>query len=378
MKAWLFQRTKGKGNPWCVGWYSASGKRKEKQIGRKSNAETFRQQKEDELAKSLTGYVERKWRDFRREYEDNKLAGLSRNTQVIYGRALDHFEKECKPKIVGNVTSRSIDEYIARRRKMPGALPGSTASVVTINMELRTLKRVFNVAKKWKYLKEVPTIEFLREPKTLPTFISAEEFTRIYHACEVATLPNKIPMAYQPSDWWQAFLLFQFMTGMRVGEPLKLLREDVNVEAGYAITRAIDNKAKQEARIPLHPLLVAHLRRIPGFTPELFPWPQGRRTLWDEFRRIQKQADIRKICRKDHPHVEGCRFYGFHDLRRGFATQNADALSASQLQQMMRHSSYEVTKKYINMAEQLKLNTVTDRLAVPCLDKPKQQIDSRA
>jgi integrase len=299
MKAWLFQRTKGKGNPWGVQWRDLDGKLRQKQIGKKTYAERFRRQMEDELASALTGYVERHWKDFRKEYEEKKLAGLSKNTQVIYGRALHHFENECQPNVVGRISSRTIDEYIAARRKMPGALPGSTTSVVTINIELRTLKRVLNVAKRWNYLKEVPAIEFLREPKSLPTFISAEEFTCIYHACDVATLPNKIPMAYQPSDWWRAFLLFQFMTGMRVGEPLKLLREDVDLETGQAITRSTDNKAKTEARIPLHPVLIDHLKLIPGFTPFLFPWPQSRRTLWDEFRRIQKQAGIRKTCRKD-------------------------------------------------------------------------------
>ena len=79
---------------------------------------------------------------------------------------------------------------------------------------------------------------------------------------------------------------------------------------------------------------------------------------------------MQKICRKDHPHTDACGSYGFHDLRRGFATQNADALSASQLQTMIRHSSYATTQKYINMAVQL--DTVTDRLAVPKLVDKKQ------
>ena len=74
---------------------------------------------------------------------------------------------------------------------------------------------------------------------------------------------------------------------------------------------------------------------------------------------------VGKVCRKSHRHSGSCEFYGFHDLRRGFATANADALSVSQLQQMMRHSSYLTTQRYVNMAEQL--DTVTDRLTVPVL-----------
>ena len=374
MKAWLFQRNKGKGKSWSVQWRELDGKLREKQIGKKRYADDFRKQKEDELASASTGYVERSWSDFRQEYEDKILAGLAAATGVIYRRALDHFETHCGPKLVGNITTKTIDGYIAARRKERGRNPDSQTSPATINNELRTLKRVLNVACRWKYLREQPSIEFVKEPKLNPTFVSSEEFTTIYAACSVATYPTGVH--YTPAAWWRAFLLFQYMTGWRMSEPLELLREDLDLETGYAVTRAKDNKAGKEARIPLHPVVVEHLKAIPGFTPEVFPWPQGRRTMWEQFKRIQKQAGIKKTCRKDHPCMDSCNYYGFHDLRRGFATQNADKLSASQLQQMMRHSSYVTTQKYINMAAQL--NTVTDRLSVPTLDNTLRQQDSRA
>ena len=122
--------------------------------------------------------------------------------------------------------------------------------------------------------------------------------------------------------------------------------------------------------------MLEHLRQIPGFSPEVFPWPQSRRTLWDQFQRIQAEAGVKKTCRKNHPHSKSCKFYGFHDLRRGFATANANNLSANQLQTLMRHSSFVITQKYINMANQL--NNVTDRLEVPSLDTDPKRGDSSA
>jgi integrase len=45
--------------------------------------------------------------------------------------------------------------------------------------------------------------------------------------------------------------------------------------------------------------------------------------------------------------------YGFHDLRRAFATMNADKLTPDALQALMRHKSYQTTQVYINMTRQM-------------------------
>jgi len=82
----------------------------------------------------------------------------------------------------------------------------------------------------------------------------------------------------------------------------------------------------------------------------VFNWPHRRKTLWEHLNKIQTKAGLKKVCRKSHVHSEQCQFYGFHDFRRGFATENAGNVSASELQTLMRHSSYATTQRYINMA----------------------------
>ncbi len=62
---------------------------------------------------------------------------------------------------------------------------------------------------------------------------------------------------------------------------------------------------------------------------------------------------LRRPCREEHQHTPACYLYGFHDLRRAFATMNADRLIGDALQALMRHKSYQTTQRYINMAPQL-------------------------
>jgi len=54
-----------------------------------------------------------------------------------------------------------------------------------------------------------------------------------------------------------------------------------------------------------------------------------------------------------HEHTPFCHVYGPHDLRRAFATMNADKLTPDALQALVRHKSYQPTQVYINMARQL-------------------------
>ena len=97
--------------------------------------------------------------------------------------------------------------------------------------------------------------------------------------------------------------------------------------------------------MPLHSVVIEHLRRINSFQVEVFPWYHDRSTLDSEFHRIQRAAGIHLPCREKHEHTPACHACGFHDLRRAFATVNAPGLSADDVQGLMRHKSYLTTKR---------------------------------
>ena len=144
-------------------------------------------------------------------------------------------------------------------------------------------------------------------------------------------------------------------------------REDLDLDGKGAILQARDTKGRRGEHVPLHGLVVEHLRRIVSLDPFVFPWPHVETTLYDQFGMIQQAAKIHLPCRGEHDHTPACHVYGFHDLRRAFATMNADKLTVDALQALMRQKSYQTTQKYISIARQL--NRSVDSLYVPQLPK---------
>ncbi len=208
-----------------------------------------------------------------------------------------------------------------------------------------------------------------REPRKLPRYITPEHFPAIYQACDQARQPAGMP--YSAADWWRGLLMLGYMTGWRIGDMLALRREDLDLADGYAITRWEDNKGKRDERVKLHPVVVEHLKLLPGFTPTVLPFPKGRWSLMAEFHRIQRAAGIELACREEHEHTAACHVYGFHDLRRAFATNNAARIPADALQTLMRHKSYQTTQLYISMARQV--DEAVNSLFVPDVGKKRKR-----
>ena len=98
----------------------------------------------------------------------------------------------------------------------------------------------------------------------------------------------------------------------------------------------------------------------------MFAMDTNDRFNWAEFSRIQELAGIHLICDGDHDHTDACHTYGFHDLRRAFATMNAERLTADALQSLMRHKDYTTTQRYIDVAHQL-TRSVDDLYVPECL-----------
>lgn len=372
MKAWTHQDSKQvrKRGPdkasWYASWIDPEGKRRCLSCGPgiagKRKADKKVKQVEAEL---LTGTYQAKakvlWEDFREEYEERMLPGLSARTREEVKSAMNHFQRVLTPKRIQALTTAHIDRFIARRRTERGKKSGDTVSPATINKELRHMRAVLHVANEWGYLSGVPKFRTVKAPVKLPRYVIGDHFAGIYKACDEAKYPEKLP--YPAADWWRALLVTAYMTGWRIGEILALTREDLDMKAGAAITRAKDNKGKRDEIAKLHPVVLEHLERVASFHPKVFPWPYNKTTLYVQFAKIQEAAGIKLVCASNHTHTRYCHLYGFHDFRRAFATMNAEKLTPDALQALMRHKSYSTTQRYIAIAHQL--NSAVGSLHVP-------------
>lgn len=381
-RAWTFQDSKEvvrlgkKKASWGVGWREPDGTRRQRMCGPGDDGRkaAFRLAKKIE-AQLMTGSyisdVSTGWQEFRAEYDKTILQELGAENRRITETALAHFERIVKPTAVENIGLKAIDKYIAERKNERGKKPGSRVSPATINKELRHLKAVFAYAEDWGALTTGLkfTKRWQREPEKEPRYTPPEHFAAIYAACDIATLPviSSIP----PGAWWRARCLTSYLHGWRVGELGKLKRRNTDLEAGTIKTTARDNKGKRDDRIRLLPVVVDHLRLIQGFGEFVFEWPHPYAALWEEFRRIQEAAGIHLDCDGDHEHTPACHVYGFHDLRRAFATENEENFSPLELQQLMRHRSFTTTQGYINMAKK-RQGSSAEKLHVPDFLKQKK------
>jgi integrase len=177
----------------------------------------------------------------------------------------------------------------------------------------------------------------------------------LYAACDVMKEPRKQP--FSAGDWWRGLLMFAYMTGWRIGSILSLRWQDVDIEAGTAVSKAADNKGRRDQKIPLHPVILDHLGKLRSFDQHVFPWSKNRRKLFTYLHRLQDAAGVKPAG--DKP------YFGFHDLRRAFATMNAGRMTPDALQNLMQHKDYQTTQRYIAIARQL-TPTVQD-LYVPAV-----------
>lgn len=379
--AWVYQRPEQveavgeEQASWYVGWRDPNGKNCKKSFGPgpkgKKKAEEHSRTIEAELL--VDHYRERSqktWDDFVEEYLAHAEATLERGSVLEIKNALSHFKAIIGIKYLCHFGNRHLDQYVSIRSKQPGR-KSPFISPATVNKELRCIKAAVRKAKRWGLITEDFDVQFVREPGKAVTFVSEEHFQAIYAACDVAKFPKGLRNV-TTGQWWRGVLVHALMTGWRIGSILKLHRDDVDLTAGTVVSRHEDNKGKRDLIIKLHDVAIEHIRPLlTEFTPEVFWWPHCERTLYRAYHKIQKQAGVRLPCHQEHDHNDFCHAYGFHDLRRAFATLNVDRLSQDELQASMQHVSPETTKRYVKLGKQIK--DVTSKQFVPTLQGAQKE-----
>lgn len=137
----------------------------------------------------------------------------------------------------------------------------------------------------------------------------------------------------------EALYLTAVWTGLRAGELATLTAESLQLDARPPVVTLgrADTKNKQQARIPLHPELVAHLRGwLPG-RPSGPLWPGG----WHLHAAAMVRADL-QVASIPASTPDGV--VDFHALRHSAISLFArGGVGAKELQELARHSSPVLT-----------------------------------
>ncbi len=349
-KAWIHQKARDiekygtKKAPWVVDWIEPNGKRRSKSFGpgreNKSRAKHYAIELHVQLANgTYEGQRKETWEQFREKYDDLVICKFSALNREAATHALLQFKKFTGIGKMTEISDEIIDRYIIR-------LTEAKYSPATINKNLRYLKSALRKASRWEFIERVPEINMLRLQEKEKTFVDDEQFRSMYNACEVARSPN-IPNV-SPIQYWRALLTFAYLTGWRISQILSLTWDNIDLEGGTAFAPADTTKGKRDERIPLHGAVIEHLRPLlASETHEVFQWKSGKRQSYEVFHKIQDKAGLSN-CGKDGG------YFGFHDLRRGYATANAEHMDLFELQKLMQHRTLETTQGYVSMAGKLK------------------------
>jgi len=196
------KKAKGKKCPWSVEWIE-NGKRRSKVVGGKMEAEEFARHIESNLLRTSVGIREPKlWSDFRAWFESDILPAKRERNRAETARCIAMFERLVQPHTLDNIDELTIDEYVAKRRVMPGKKPGSLIAGQSIAKECRHIRAVLKKAKNKRWgLQDVPQMPKDFAPGAAKRFVPWDDFNRIWHACSSARMPVDFP---SPTNWWRA------------------------------------------------------------------------------------------------------------------------------------------------------------------------------
>ena len=239
----------------------------------------------------------------------------------------------------------------------------------TINLYLTMLRQCLDRATK------------IRDPNTgQPALSQAPKVPKIHVPRRKARpIPDAVltdVLAIVPQHVREAIVLTLYF-GFRRGEVFGLEIHHVDFDAGGVRLFAEDVKDAEDAFLPGAPDAMAFLRRLVEQAIErnqsrLITWQRPRKTDADQmkepWRTIKKPKSAWKTVMKKVQESFGRRFR-WHDIRAAFITHVAITSGPLAAQTLARHSDYDTTRGYVEVADELR-RSAADKAAIrPALRK---------
>ncbi len=322
-KAWICERKSKKGIAYSIRWISDDGCTRTESVGTdKKFAEAKCKEKEYELNNGLLRQPKRiRLSDFASKHLEVTDGQVSPAYLRDQRETLVQFQSSVGDGWLTKITSRKVEVWFSSRLK--------EVSTATANKSLRTLKAVFNKAKKRGYLEGNPFVGLkpVRELEKELRVLSTEEIGKILGAC--------------PDKRWRAFVYLALTTGARSGELCALTWDDIDFDAEVVTIRNKDDhptKSRRNRQVGLLSSAAEMLKELPRVSGDshVFQSKIGGHmgnNLRRDFLPILERAG-----------VERCTI---HDLRRTFLSHLAmSGTSGAIAQKLAGHASIHTTMKH--------------------------------
>ena len=323
-------RVKGKkGDRWYVDFYNGE-QRIRKVLGSKKDAEDAEAllkadslrgelrliKKCDVSFKELTGrYLEYGKTNGKRSLERDKYSIKA---------LMDHFKymkiTQINPMMIESYKKKRLEE-----KKKSG----------TVNRELSALRHMFNLAKKWKIIRESPMseVKLLKEEKFKMRILSKVEADLLIDAA---------------AEYLKPIIITALNTGMRRGEILGLRWSDIDF-INYTI-HVKNTKSGKDRIVPMNELVAATFKKQDMSSEFIFSHP-----LKKDKARINISWSFRVALRKS-----GIEKLRFHDLRHTAASWmvvdcGIDLVTVSEI---LGHSDIKTTMIYCHASQESKRRAV--------------------
>ncbi len=335
-------------------WIDRDGNSRERTTKATRRREAFRAAADlkQELQAELHGTIT--WFAFRRRCEVELYGGARAKTLEAFNGMANHVERLADPYLLSDLTSSEISKWAAELRRLP-----TIKSETSVKSYLCRLRTVMRWAHEIELLDSVPSFAgvlgktSIRHMRGRP--ITTEEFERM-----LERVPSIVGM--ECAQWWRFYLTGLWLSGLRLGESLKLLWEEQDdqmhiyrLDAARPMLRIWEEseKGKRDRLLALTPDFVEHLRTVDEcnrggevFRLPLFRYGKRIRTTNEKTvsKKVSAIGEAANVIVGQHK--GGPRYATAHDLRRSFGERWALKVRPVILKELMRHSSLETTMKY--------------------------------
>ncbi len=239
---------------------------------------------------------------------------------------------------LGSIDSALIENFIQWRLK-------EKVAAVTVNHSLRTLRRALHIAKQWRLIRDVPTINLLP---------GEHEREAIIDEPTLATMIKWTATLY-PSSIMHHLLPFLVDTGLRITEACMLQRDHVTFDDGKPVdVRVVKGKSKYAKRtVPLTERAATALEAClkKSRSQWVFCGKGGKRHLTRHYPSEQFRL-IRDAMNQDQDMV-------LHSTRHTFCTGLGNAgCDAFTIQKLAGHSSILISQRYVHSDQEAKQSAI--------------------